>query len=79
MSCGSRTFTATDFPNALETARHAPRYRRAFLDKKRRRQFWLELEKAQRRLLKDLGGRLPADIGITREQVEREARKPFWH
>ena len=38
-----------------------------------------ELEKArQRGLLKDLDDRMFADIGITREQANREARKPFW-
>jgi len=33
----------------------------------------------QRRALLDLDDRLLADIGITREEAEREASKPFWH
>jgi uncharacterized protein YjiS (DUF1127 family) len=38
-----------------------------------------ERDKArQRGLLEGLDDRMLADIGITREQAEREARKPFW-
>jgi uncharacterized protein YjiS (DUF1127 family) len=84
MSCG-RTSTLTALPHSFEAAAHRPWYRRAFvilgglLDKHQRRQFWFELEKArQRGVLKDLDDRLLADIGVTREQAEREARKPFW-
>ena len=32
----------------------------------------------QRQALLDLEDRLLDDIGITREQAEREARRPFW-
>jgi len=32
----------------------------------------------QRLALLDLENRLLEDIGITREEAEREARKPFW-
>jgi uncharacterized protein YjiS (DUF1127 family) len=32
----------------------------------------------QRRILLELDERLLRDIGVTREQAEREARKPFW-
>ena len=32
----------------------------------------------QRQALLDLQDRLLEDIGITREEAEREARKPFW-
>lgn len=32
----------------------------------------------QRKALLGLDGRLLRDIGITREQAVREARKPFW-
>lgn len=84
MSCGSRIFKSTDFPNVLETAKQEPWYRRAFdilcatLDKERRRQFQFELEKArQRGFLKNLDDGLLADIGMTREHAERESRKPF--
>ena len=85
MSCGSRIFTSTDFPHALETAKLSSRCRRALrilgavIDREQRRQLRFELEKArQRGLLKRLDDRLLADIGLTREQAEREARKPFW-
>jgi uncharacterized protein YjiS (DUF1127 family) len=51
----------------------------AMIDRARRRQLWFELEKArQRGLLKDLDGCILKDLGITREQADREARKPFW-
>jgi uncharacterized protein YjiS (DUF1127 family) len=85
MSCGSRTFTATVLPHAFETAKRPPWYRHALrtlgavIDRERRRQLRFELEKArQRGLLKELDDRLLADIGVTREHAEREARKPFW-
>jgi uncharacterized protein YjiS (DUF1127 family) len=32
----------------------------------------------QRRALRELDDRQLYDVGITRAQVEREARKPFW-
>jgi uncharacterized protein YjiS (DUF1127 family) len=32
----------------------------------------------QRRTLRDLDEHLLRDIGVTREQAEGEARKPFW-
>ena len=49
------------------------------LDKIRRRQFAIELEKArQRGILMELDDRLLEDIGLTREQAVREARKRFW-
>jgi uncharacterized protein YjiS (DUF1127 family) len=32
----------------------------------------------QRQALLDLDDKLLRDIGITRDQAEREARKPFW-
>jgi uncharacterized protein YjiS (DUF1127 family) len=32
----------------------------------------------QRRLLLELDDRMLADIGVTREQAQAEARKPFW-
>jgi uncharacterized protein YjiS (DUF1127 family) len=85
MSCGSRTFTSTDFPHALETAklpsccRPALRILGAVIDREQRRQLRFELEKArQRGLLKEFDDRLLADIGVTHEQAEQEARKPFW-
>jgi uncharacterized protein YjiS (DUF1127 family) len=51
----------------------------AMLDKSRRQQIGLELEKArQRGLLKDLEDWQLKDLDLSREQAEREARKPFW-
>lgn len=38
---------------------------------------WIDRAR-QRRLLAELDDRLLADIGITREDALREARKPFW-
>jgi len=32
----------------------------------------------QRRYLKEMEPRLLADIGITRQVADKEARKPFW-
>lgn len=85
MSCGSRTLASTDFPHSLETAklpswcRHALRVLGTMTDQEQRRQLRLDLGKArQRKLLIELDDRLLADIGVTREQAEREARKPFW-
>jgi len=37
----------------------------------------IERQRQRQRLL-DLDERLLADIGLTREQAEREARRPFW-
>ena len=49
------------------------------LDKARQRQVLIEFEKArQRGILMELDDRFLSDIGPTRDQVMREARKPFW-
>ncbi len=85
MSCGSNTCKSANFPRELESTER-PSWRSrvlvwlgAVLDKSRRQQLWFELEKArQRGLLKHLDDRQLKDLGLTREQVEREARKPFW-
>jgi uncharacterized protein YjiS (DUF1127 family) len=84
MSCGSTTCISTDFLRAVETAKRPSWLSRAFgflaalLDKERRRQLSFELEKTrQRGLLKHLDDRMLADIGIPRDQADREARKPF--
>jgi uncharacterized protein YjiS (DUF1127 family) len=85
MSCGRQTCVPTDFRFDLGTAERVPWLSRVFgilnaaLDRERRRQLWIELEKArQRGLLKDLDDRMLADIGVTREQADRETSKPFW-
>jgi uncharacterized protein YjiS (DUF1127 family) len=87
MSCGSKTcaITTSGNPRYLETAERPARLAGilrklgAMVESERRRQFWLELEKArQRGLLKDLDDRMLRDIGLTREQATREARKWFW-
>ncbi len=82
MSCGSRTCIYTDIPRQREAftlASWLVRALSAMIDRCRRRQLWFELEKArQRGLLKGLDDRMLTDLGITREQAVREARKPFW-
>lgn len=84
MSCGSRSCKSTNWPwvpSAVNRASWFPRVLvrlGAMLDKSRRQQLWFELEKArQRGLLKDLEDWQLRDLGLTREQAEREARKPF--
>ncbi len=85
MSCGSNTCNPTNFPRKLSSAEQAYWLSRvvvwlgAMLDKSRRQQIGLELEKArQRGLLKDLEDWQLKDLDLSREQAEREARKPFW-
>jgi uncharacterized protein YjiS (DUF1127 family) len=49
------------------------------LKRAQRREISIAFEKArQRRILLELDERLLRDIGVTREQAEREARKPIW-
>lgn len=85
MSCASRTASLANLHRSFETAKRAPWYRRAFafvsaaLSNERRRQVAFELKKArQRGLLRDLDDHLLADIGLTRDQANREAHKPLW-
>jgi uncharacterized protein YjiS (DUF1127 family) len=84
MSCGSNTCNSIKFPRKLGLAERAFWLSRvlvrlgAMLDKSRQQQLWFELEKArQRGLLKDLEDWQLRDLGLTREQAEREALKPF--
>ena len=85
MSCGSNTCNSIKFPRNLVSAERASWLSRnlvrlgAMLEKSRRQQLWFELEKVrQRGLLKDLEDWQLRDLGLAREQAEREARKPFW-
>ncbi len=82
MSCGSKSCTFTEIPRHREVfalASWLVRALSAMIDRLRRRQLWFELEKVrQRGLLKGLDDRMLKDLGITREQAVREARKPFW-
>lgn len=85
MSCGSKTCASIDPPNIADAAERHSWLWRAWhalgvgVDKLRRRRFRLEIEKAcQRGLLKHLDDDQLKDLGLTREQVDREARKPFW-
>ena len=82
MSCGSKTCSSFDIPRHREVVALGSWLVRALcamIDRSRQRQLWFELEKArQRGLLKDLDDRMLKDLGITREQADREARKPFW-
>jgi uncharacterized protein YjiS (DUF1127 family) len=49
------------------------------LDRARQREIAIAFEKVrQRRILLELDDRLLSDIGLTRDQAEQEARKPFW-
>jgi uncharacterized protein YjiS (DUF1127 family) len=73
MSCGSKTSAYAKFACSVETAKSAPWYLRIF------GVLYAALEKRrQRGLLRDLDNRLLADIGLTREQADRESNKPFW-
>ena len=85
MSCGSKACTSIELSRHFETAQQPSwlwrvwRMLDAAIDKSRRHRIWLELEKArQRGLLNHLDDRMLEDIGLTRKQAEREARKPFW-
>ena len=85
MSCGSKACTSIELSRHVEAAKEPWSLSRAWrvvyavIDKSRRQQIWLELEKArQRGLLKHLDAHQLKDIGLTREQADREARKPFW-
>ena len=42
-----------------------------------RLELWLN-KRQQRRVLGQLDAHLRADIGLTRQQIEREISKPFW-
>ncbi len=85
MSCGSKTCTSIEVPRNIETTERPSALWRVWraiesaIHKARLHQFRLELEKArQRGLLKHLDEHQLEDIGLTREQADREARKPFW-
>ncbi|MGH6728306.1 MAG: DUF1127 domain-containing protein [Pseudolabrys sp.] len=85
MSCGSNTCNPTNLPHDLAVDNGSAWPARvltwlgAIFEKTRRQQLWFELEKArQRGLLKDLDDWQLKDLGLTREQAMREARKPFW-
>ncbi len=85
MSCGSKACTIIETPRYFEAAKQRWTLLRVWrllgvvIDKHCRHQVWLELEKArQRGLLKHLEDHQLRDIGLTREQAHREARKPFW-
>jgi len=77
MSCGSTTYIST------ETA--LPISNSAFVHQGAERLVqWIEAvsgmfrRRRQRQALLGLEDHLLADIGLTREQAEQEARKPFW-
>ncbi len=76
MSCGSATRSRSALPKIGVVRTPAVRVPSPFA--------WVQfLERMhdrwqQRQALLDLEDRLLDDIGITREEAEREARKPFW-
>ncbi len=85
MSCGSKACTSIEFPRHVETAKQSWSLLRVWraiekvIHELRMHQIRLELEKArQRGLLKHLEDHQLKDLGLTREQADREARKRFW-
>jgi uncharacterized protein YjiS (DUF1127 family) len=77
MSCGSTT--------CISTETIIPTSDSAFVHQGAERLVqWIEAvsgmfrRRRQRQALLALEGHLLADIGVTREQAEQEARKPFW-
>jgi uncharacterized protein YjiS (DUF1127 family) len=76
MSCGSATYPRSAPPNVTVAQPTTVRLSSLF--------GWVQALKRmhdrrqQRRALLNLDDRLLLDIGITREQAEREACKPFW-
>ncbi len=88
MSCGSTTCNS-NIPISFVRESSAPARSpwlsrvlaklRLMLDRFRRREIAIEFEKVrQRRILLELDDRLLRDIGITRAEAMREARKAFW-
>jgi Domain of unknown function (DUF1127) len=84
MACGSNTCESN---NSGYFAVQAPASRlarivfgmRALLRKMQQREIAIAFEKArQRNILMQLDDRLLSDIGVSREEAMREARKPFW-
>ena len=73
MSCGSVTQPRTASSKARLARVRVPSPFSWFPFVRRMHDRW-----RQRQALLDLDDRLLRDIGITREQAEREARKPFW-
>jgi len=88
MSCGGRTCTSNS-PIDFITGESAPA-RPSWLSRiwvklveilreERRLLVWTEFEKVrQRGILLELDDRLLRDIGLTRDDAVREARKRFW-
>lgn len=76
MSCGSAICSRSALPKIGVVQKPAVRVPSPF--------GWVQVLKRmhdrwqQRQALLDLKNRLLEDIGITREEAEREARKPFW-
>ena len=78
MSCGSTTCSSIGTERSV--SRRAQARRLLYLTAKRWATFAIRcLERhRQRKALLGLDGRLLRDIGVTREQAVREAKKPFW-
>jgi uncharacterized protein YjiS (DUF1127 family) len=73
MSCGSATHSRSAPPKVRLADVHVPSPFGWFPLVQQMHDRW-----RQRQALLDLDDKLLRDIGITRDQAEREARKPFW-
>jgi uncharacterized protein YjiS (DUF1127 family) len=73
MSCGSATYPRSAPPKITVATVRLPSLFGWAQVLRRMHDRW-----QQRQALLDLDDRLLLDIGITREQAEREASKPFW-
>lgn len=73
LACSSSIVIATERSGAAAPARFAAWFTHIAGDLDR-----ALARSGQRRALLDLDDRLLADIGLTRDDAWREARKPFW-
>jgi uncharacterized protein YjiS (DUF1127 family) len=77
MPCGSQTCTSLNPVSIASYERAAPALSPWPWRALRRVGVMIERHR-QRRILVELDDGLLSDIGLTRDQVAREARKPFW-
>jgi uncharacterized protein YjiS (DUF1127 family) len=77
MPCGSQTCTSINSASIASYERAVPALSPWPLRALRRIGSMIGKTR-QRRILVELDDRLLSDIGLTRDQAAREARKPFW-